>query len=43
MRKPGKLVPIAAVMVLATAVGGIVAPAAPAHRGMVEIRYPETA
>jgi hypothetical protein len=43
MRNSRKLVSMAAVAVLATAVGGIVAPVAPAHRGVVEIRYTETA
>jgi len=43
MRNSRKLVPMAAVIVLATAVGGTVAPVAPAHRGMVEGRYTETA
>lgn len=38
-----KLVPMAAVIMLATAAGGIVAQVAAAHRGVLEIRYTETA
>ena len=43
MRNCRKLVRMAAVIVLATAVGEIVARVAPSHRGVVEIRYTETA
>ncbi len=43
MRNSRKLAPMAAVIVLATAVRGIVTAVAPAHRDVVEIRYTETA
>ena len=43
MKNSRKLVPMAAVIVPAPAVAGIVAPVAPAHRGVVQIRYTETA